>query len=104
MTKHNDIARTRRRIGRKLSHARIDVNGAVEDATADATSTIRDASGQVSDNATQAAANAKALVQSRLPAAPLRSLAIGAAVAAVAIAALTSVFARRRKSPTTGGE
>jgi hypothetical protein len=101
MGKHNDIARTRRRIGRRLSHARIDVNGAVEDATADATSTIRDAGGQVGDSATQAAANAKALVQSRLPDSR-RSRAVGAAVAAVLVAAMTSVIARRRKSAGTG--
>jgi hypothetical protein len=99
MVDHNDIARTRRRIGRRLSHARIDVNGAVEDAAADGVAAVRDAGGQVTDNVAQAATNAKVVVQSHLPS-PQRSLAMGAAVAAVVLAAIASLAARRKPTST----
>jgi hypothetical protein len=97
MVDHNDIARTRRRIGRRLSHARIDVNGAVEDAAADAAGAVRDASGQVTENVTQAATNAKEVVRSHLPT-PQRSRALGAAVAAVVLATIASLVARRKNN------
>jgi hypothetical protein len=97
MVDHNDIARTRRRISRRLSHARIDVNGAVEDAAAESAAAVRDASGQVTENVAQAATTAKEVVQSHLPS-PQRSLAIGAAFAAVVLAAIASVLTRRKQT------
>jgi hypothetical protein len=98
MVDHKDIARTRRRLGRRLSHARIDLNGAVEDAAADGVGAVRDASAQVTENATQAA-TAKEVVQTHLPS-PQRSLAIGAAVAAAVLAAIAGVLARRKEAST----
>jgi hypothetical protein len=96
MRHHNDLERTRRRLRRRLNHARIDVNAAVQDAAAGASDTIRSAGEQAAERASRVTGGADVLGGSR-PVVAKRLLATGAGVVLVATAAAAGLAARGKR-------